>query len=117
LPGGILPLSKLPSSAVTVCVIASLFVHVTVVPDVTLREDGLKAIFFIDTLFGLFAGMVELLLLQAKNIIPIATTLNNKYMNLFCFFIVNDLENKSLLPAVQGNANTNEPGKTASEYG
>ena len=50
-PGAILPLSKLPSSAVTVCAVASLFVHVTVVPLATLNDATEKAKFFIETVF------------------------------------------------------------------
>jgi hypothetical protein len=43
-PAAILPLSKLLSSAVTVCAMLSLFVQVTVAPTVVVMEAGEKAI-------------------------------------------------------------------------
>lgn len=79
-PTGMLPLSKLPSSAVTVCVVASLLVQVTVVPGFTVKDAVTKAKFFIETelLVPLvFPPVVSLLLLQALNITK-AKTENNR---------------------------------------
>ena len=59
LPAGArLPLSKLPPSAVTVCVIASLLVQVTVVPITTERFPGEKLIPAMVTAFGEGGGVV-----------------------------------------------------------
>jgi len=49
LPGAMLPLLKLLSSAVTVWVMASLFVQVMVVPAETVMVDGLKLMFTMET--------------------------------------------------------------------
>jgi hypothetical protein len=66
---GIFPLSKLPSSAVTVWATASLLYQVTVLPADTDRLAGLNAIFFMDTVLvggGVFVlpELYPLLLLQ-----------------------------------------------------
>ena len=63
LPEEMSPLLKLASSAVTVCVITSLFFHVTFVPALTVILAGLNVIFAIDTLLGLLLLPFELLLL------------------------------------------------------
>ena len=52
LPEPIFPLSKLSSSAVTVCVMLSLLFHVTVVPAATVTEPGVKLMFTMLTVFG-----------------------------------------------------------------
>src|SRR4051812_19510121 len=91
-----LPLLKLPLSAVTVCVIASLFTHVTVAPTVTLTVLGENAIFFTETVFGLVVFIAgALLLLQAKNNMLIVSIVNR--LKLIIFFILNDFNYSNLL--------------------
>jgi len=51
-----LPVSHVPASLVAVCAIPSLFLHVTVVPTLTVIDAGPKALLDITTVFGVEVG-------------------------------------------------------------
>jgi len=93
LPIVILPLSKLSSSAVTVWVIPSLFVHVTLVPAVTVSVAGEKDIFTMLTELAAGVLFIEGIypLLLPQEIIAVAETRRNNIFKYNILFFINQV--------------------------